>query len=114
MGTYGGANLHKVLANGLAVVHSVKSGNFVNAHGGHLQHASDFIHDADASETVLALTQVQQRHHGGLLVLGRVALQNLIDDFEVLLRELERKGRVVLGLVAVLCRSEKMVSFAPP
>jgi hypothetical protein len=55
---------------------------------------------------VLALTEVQQGHDGALLVLGRVALEDLIDDLEVLLGELERDGRVVVRLVAVLIGRE--------
>jgi hypothetical protein len=104
---YGSADLDKVLADGLAVVHGVEGCDFVNAHGGHLQHAGDLVHDADAGETVLALTKVQQGHDGGLLVLGRVTLEDLIDDLEVLLGELEREGRVVVRLIAVLIGEEK-------
>ena len=51
---------------------------------------------------MLALPQIQQGHDGSLLVLGRVALEDLIDKFEVLLGEGERKARVVGGFVAVL------------
>jgi hypothetical protein len=51
---------------------------------------------------VLALAKVQQGHDGTLLVLGRVALEDLIDDLEVLLGELKREGRVVVWLIAVL------------
>lgn len=102
LGAYRGAELHEVLANWLAVVHGVEGRNLVNAHWGHLEHASDLIHDADAGETVLALTEVEQRHDSSLLVLGRVALEDLIGECEVLLGKLEREGRVVVGLVAVL------------
>lgn len=56
---YGSADLHKVLANRLAVVHGVEGRNLVNAHRGHLEHASDLVHDADAGEAVLALTEVK-------------------------------------------------------
>ena len=59
---------------------------------------------------MLALAQIQQRHDSSLFVLGRVALEDLIDKFEVLLGELERKARVVGGLVAVLER-ETNVSY---
>lgn len=96
------ADLHEVLANGLAVVHGVEGRNLVNAHWGHFEHASDLVHDADAGETVLALAKVEQGHDGGLLVLRRVALEDLIGEFEVLVGKLEREGRVVVRLVAVL------------
>lgn len=101
-GAYRGADLHKVLANRLTVVHGVEGRNLVNAHWGHLEHASDLVHDADAGEAVLALTEVKQRHDSSLLVLGRVALEDLIGECEVLFGKLEREGRVVVGLVAVL------------
>lgn len=101
-GAYRGADLHEVLANWLAVVHGVEGRNLIHAHWGHLEHASDLVHDADAGEAVLALTEVKQRHDGSLLVLGRVALEDLIGECEVLLGKLEREGRVVVGLVAVL------------
>ena len=96
------ADLYKVLANGLAVVHGVEGRNFVDTHWGHLEHASDLVHDADASEAVLALAEVKQGHDGSLLVLGRVALEDLIGEFEVLVGKLEREARVVVGLVTVL------------
>jgi hypothetical protein len=104
---YGSADLNKILSDGLAVVHGVESCDFVNAHGGHLQHAGDLVHDADAGEAVLALAEVQQGHDGSLLVLGRVALEDLIGDLEVLLGELERDARVVVRLVAVLLGTKK-------
>lgn len=96
------ADLHEVLANGLAVVHGVEGRNLVDTHRGHLEHASDLVHDANAGEAVLALTEVKQGHDGSLLVLGRVALEDLIGKFEVLVGKLEREARVVVGLVAVL------------
>ena len=99
---YSSANLNEVLANRLAVVHGVEGRDLVNTHWGHLEHASDFVHDTDAGEAMLALAEVKQGHDSSLLVLGRVALEDLIGEFEVLLRKLEREGRVVVGLVAVL------------
>lgn len=51
---------------------------------------------------MLALAEVEQGHDGGLFVLGRVALEDLIGEGEVLLGELEREGRVVGRLIAVL------------
>jgi hypothetical protein len=53
---------------------------------------------------VLALAEVKQRHDRGLLVLGRVALEDLIGECEVLLGKLERQSRVVVRGVAVLSR----------
>lgn len=51
---------------------------------------------------MLALSQVQKRHDSGLLVLRGVALQDLIDESEVLLIELERDRGVVVRLVSML------------
>jgi hypothetical protein len=101
-GAYGSADLHKVLANRVAVVHGVEGRDLVNTHWGHLEHASDFVHDTDAGEAVLALTEVKQGHDSSLLVLGRIALEDLVGEFEVLLGKLEREARVVVDLVAVL------------
>jgi hypothetical protein len=100
--THCGADLDKVLADRLAVVHGVEGRDFVNAHRGDLEHAGNLVHDADASVAVLALAEVEQGHDGGLLVLGRVALEDLIGEGEVLLGELEREGRVVGRFIAVL------------
>lgn len=100
--SYSSAKLNKVFANGLAVVHGVESCDFVNTHRGHLKQPGDLVHDTDAGVAVLALTQIQDRHDSSLLVLGRVAFEDLIDELEVLVVEFEREGRVVGGLVAVL------------
>lgn len=100
--SYRCAKLNKVLANRLTVVHGVEGCDFVDTHGGHLQETGDLVHDADAGVAVLALTNVQDRHDSGLLVLGGIALEDLIDELEVLLGELERNIRVVIAFVAVL------------
>lgn len=99
---YRGADLHEELADGCAVVHGVEGGDLVDAHGRHLEDARDLVHDADGGEAVLALAQVEDGHDGGLLVLRRVALEQLDDDGLVLRRELEGDGGVVVGRVAVL------------
>jgi hypothetical protein len=100
--TYGGADLHVVFADRGAVVHGVEGSDLVNAHRRHLKKTRNLVHDAKAGESVLALTEVEDGHHGGLLVLGRVAGQDLLDHGVVLLAELEGDARVVLGAVAVL------------
>lgn len=101
-GTYRCACLHKELAHGCPVVHGVEGGDFVDTHRGHFEEARHLVHDADAGEAVLPLAQVQQRHDGGLLVLRRVALEDLGDDGLILRCELERNVRVVVGRVSVL------------
>lgn len=96
------AGLDVELADGGAVVHGVEGGYLVDPHRRHLEDAGHLVHDADAGEAMLALTQVEQRHHGRLLVLWRVALEDLGDDALVLLGELERDIGVVIGCVAML------------
>ena len=92
----------------LAVVHGVERGDLVDPHRRHLQQPRHIVHDADAREAVLALAQVEKRHHGRFLVLRRVALEDLGD--ELLVGGVELKGdlRVVLRAVSVLkSRKEK-------
>lgn len=92
------------LADRRAVVHGIEGSDFVDTHRRHLEHAGDFIHDANAGEAVLSLAKVEQRHDGGLLVLGRIALEDLGDDGLIFLVELEGDVGVVIGRVAVLLR----------
>jgi hypothetical protein len=70
--THSCADLDVELAHGVPVVHGVESRNFVYTHGWHLQYPRNFIHNADAAESMLALSQVEKRHYGGLLVLRGV------------------------------------------
>lgn len=100
--TYRRARLNKELAHGRPVVHGVEGGDLVDAHRGHLEHAGDLVHDGDGGEAVLALAEVEERHHGGLFVLWRVALEDLGDDGLILLGELEGDVGVVVWCVAVL------------
>ncbi len=51
---------------------------------------------------MLALAEIEERHDSSFLVLGGVALEDLVDDYEVLGREFEGDGGVVVGRVAVL------------
>jgi hypothetical protein len=100
--TYRCADLHVELARGIPVVHGVKGGDLVDTHGRHLQYPRYLIHDADAREAMLALSEVEERHHGGLLVLRRVPRDNLLDELLVLRRELEGDFGIVLRRIAVL------------
>jgi len=108
--SYRSAKLNKVLANRLAVVHGIEGCDFVNTHRRHLKQPGDLVHDTDASVAVLALTQIQDRHDSSFLVLGRVAFEDLIDELEVLVVELEREGRVVGGLVAMLIADDTLTA----
>ena len=106
MGTaYSCACLDEEFADWCSVVHGVEGGHLVHAHRRHLQDARYLVHDADACETVLALTQVEQRHHSGLLVLRRIPLDDLSDDLLILRCELEGEVGVVVGCVSVLCHA---------
>lgn len=89
-------------AHGVAVVHGVESGDLVDSHGRHLQDARDLVHDADAGEAVLSLSEVEEGHDGGLLVLAGVAGQDFLDELLILAVELEGDVEVVVGRVAVL------------
>lgn len=100
--TYGCADLDVELAHWVAVVHGVECRHFVDTHWRHLEYPRNFVHDADAAEAVLALSEVEERHDGGLLVLGGVARHNLFDELLILRREFERDLGVVLGRVAML------------
>lgn len=100
--TYGCAGLDEELADRRPVVHSVEGGHLVDAHRGHLEQAGDLVHDGYAGEAVLALAEVEERHDGGLLVLWRVALEDLGDDGLILFGELEGDRGVVVGRVAML------------
>ena len=100
--THSCADLDVELAHWVPVVHGVESRNFVHTHWRHFQYPRNLIHHADAAESVLALSQVEERHYGGLLVLRGVSGDNLLDEFLILWRELEGNFEVILGRVAVL------------
>jgi hypothetical protein len=51
---------------------------------------------------MLSLSEVQKGHHSCLLVLGRVAFQDLIDELVVLLCELEGDAGIVLRGISML------------
>lgn len=110
-GSYRSADLDKVFAHRLAVVHGVEGGDLVDTHWGHLQKPGNLVHDADAGPAELALSQVQKGHDGRLLVLRGVTFEDLIDEAEVLLGELERDTGVVVGVVAVLLPLGSLLSM---
>jgi hypothetical protein len=88
--------------NGIPIVHGVKCGHFVHPHGWHLQHSCNLVHDADTGEAMLSLSEVQQGHDGGLLVLAWVATEHFFDELLILLVELEGNREVVVGGIAML------------
>lgn len=54
---------------------------------------------------MLSLTKIEERHHGSLLILRWISLEDLGDDCFILRRELEGDAGVVLGGVSVLLQS---------
>lgn len=91
-----------VFPDGVAVIHGIEGSDLVNTHRRHLKKTRNLVHDAETGESVLALAEIEDGHHGGLLVLWRVARQDLLDHGVVLLVELEGDARIVIGGVAVL------------
>jgi hypothetical protein len=99
------------LAYGVAVVHGVEGGNLVDAHWGHFEETSNLVHDANAGKSVLTLAEIEDGHDGGLLVLGRITLQDLGNDLLILGVELERDIGVVLGGVSVLAEGSSLAGL---
>lgn len=89
-------------AHGVAVVHGVERRHLVDAHGRHLQYPGYLVHDADAREAVLPLSEIEQGHHGGLLILRGIPFQDLGNELLVDGVEFEGDGGVIYGGVAVL------------
>lgn len=91
-----------VLAHGIPVVHGVECRNLVYTHGRHLQYPRYLIHNTDAAEAVLALSEVEKRHDGGLFVLRGVSGNDFLDEFLILRIEFEGNFEVVFRSVAML------------
>lgn len=90
------------LSDWIPVVHSIECSNLIHTHWWHLQHPCNLVHDAQAAESMLPLSEVQKGHHSGLLVLGRVSLEDLIDELVVLFGELEGDTGIVHWGISVL------------
>lgn len=89
-------------SNRRSVVHGVEGSNLVDTGWRHLEDTGNLVHNANGGETVLALAEVQHRHHGCLLVLWRVSLDDFGNDGFILRGELEGDVWVVVGCVPVL------------
>jgi hypothetical protein len=100
--TYRSADLKVKFARGVPVVHGIESGDLIDTHWWHLQYPCNLIHDADARKPMLSLTKVQKWHDSGLLVLRRIARNDLLDKVFILRSEFEGDFRVVLRSIAVL------------
>lgn len=101
-GIYRRTSLQMKSSHRVTVVHGVERGDLVDTHWGHLQQPRDLIHDTYTREAVLALAQVEKRHHGGFLVLRRVALEDFGDELLVDGIELKGNFRVILWCISVL------------
>lgn len=100
--THRRAALHMESAHGIPIVHSIESSHLIHTHRRHLQQPRHLIHDTDAGKAVLALSEVEQRHYGGFLVLAGVSAEDLLDELLILCVEFEGYRGVVFGSIAVL------------
>ena len=90
------------LPNRVTVVHSVERRNLIDTHWRHLQYPCNLIHHAQARKSMLSLSEIEDWHDSGLLVLGRVAFEDLVNELVVLLRELKGDVRIVFGGISML------------
>jgi hypothetical protein len=96
------AALNVIFANRAAVVHGVKGSDFVDSHWRHFKPPRNFIHDTDACEAMLPLSEVEEWHHCRLLVLCRVSSKYLLDELFVLSVEFEWNRGVIVRRIAML------------
>lgn len=108
--TYRSTNLQMIFAHRRTIVHSIERSNLVDTHRRHLQQPSNLIHDAQTSESMLTLSEIQNRHNSSLFVLRWISLENLSDQLLVLCCEFERDRGIVFGRVSVLCTVRSFVS----
>lgn len=72
------------------VEHGVKGGDFVHAHGRHVEEARDVVHDADARPAlVLPLTEIEEGNDGRLFVLWGIPGDDFFRLCQVVWVELE-------------------------
>jgi len=96
----GRTHLHKVVAHRFPVEHGVKGGDFVHAHGRHLEEARDVVHDADARPSlVLSLAEIEEGDDGRFFVLGRIPGYDVLCFFHVVGGE--RKGYLWIVMLGV-------------
>jgi hypothetical protein len=91
-----------ISTNRSSIIHSIEGSNLINTHWWHLQHPSNLVHNADACEPMLSLSNIKQWHYCGLLVLWWVSGEDLLNELLILCGELKGyRGIIVVG-VAVL------------
>lgn len=89
-------------AHRIPVIHGVECRHLIDPHGRHLQDPRYLIHDTDAREPMLPLSKVEDRHDGGLLVLGGVPAEDLLDEFIILGSEFEGYRGIIDRRVTML------------
>lgn len=79
--------------------------HLVDTHRVHVEQLGNGVHRANADPVVvLTLSNVENGHDGGLLVLGRITSDNLLNLLHAVGVELEGDRGVVVCRVTVLCR----------
>ncbi len=94
--TYRRANLYMKFPNRVLVIHRIERSHLIYPHRRHVQYLRNFIHHTYATETKLALSQIEEWHHGRLLVLWGIAFEDLLDEPLVEGGEFEGDGGIVL------------------
>ena len=90
MASYRGAGLNMEAPDRIPIIHRVEGCDLVDTHRWHLENPCDFFHDTDTCKTMLPLAKVEEGHHGGFFILGRVAFKNFLDKLLVNFIEGER------------------------
>jgi hypothetical protein len=86
----------------LPVVHCVEGGDFVDAHGWHLEEAPYLVHNTDGGVAELALAEIEEGHYGCFFVLGGVTFEDLGYEKFILRCEFKGDREVVFRCIAVL------------
>jgi hypothetical protein len=96
------AALNVISSDRVAVIHGIEGRNLINTHGWHFQQPRHLVHNADTSEAVLSLSEIEQGHDGRFLVLARIPSEHLLDELFILRIEFEGNVEVVFRRIAVL------------
>lgn len=102
LATYRCAELQVELAHRVPVIHGVEGRHLVHTHWRHVQQPCNLVHNAQTCESKLTLSEIQDGHHSGLLVLWGVALQDLLDELVILVVERKRDVGIILRGVTML------------
>ena len=94
-------------SNRIPIVHSIECRDLIHSHWRHLQYPRDLIHDTNAREPMLPLSEVKQWHDSRLLVLAWISAEHFLDEVLIHRVELERDRGIVVGCISVLDRVSK-------